>query len=117
MKKALIISIIFLSVNLTYANTPLIRTCKLSAENRKSWADLKARGNNENQIRNEIFKKNLQNRKGADKEMQNLADQIMEEEIDFLIWMFDKKNIKLSPDQIYSIKFNECYKDLREKGY
>ena len=117
MKKILFLILISVGAHSSNAETIPITTCKLIAENRKSWADLKAKGLNENQIRDEIFQKNIEYKKREDKSFHKFADQAMEEEIDFLIWMFNKKNIKLSPGEIYNIKFNECFKELKAKGY
>jgi hypothetical protein len=117
MKRLLFTLLISISANLSNAESIPVGTCKLTADNRKSWAELKAKGFNESQIRETIFQKNIQYKNREDKKFHKFADQAMEEEIDFLIWMFDKKNINLSPDQIYSIKFNECFKELKSKGY
>ena len=117
MRKLFLTVFLLISANLSNAESIPIRTCKLIAENRKSLAELKSQGLNEGQIRDVIFKKNIQYKKTEEKMYHKYADQSMEEEIDFLIWMFNKKNIQLSPEQIYSIKFNECFKELKSKGY
>ena len=115
--KKLIAVIILMSTFFSYSKSIPIEVCKLVAENRKSLADLKARGLTERQIREEIFQKNIQLKKTQDKEFHDVTDQTTEEEIDYLIWMFDKRNSQLSPEQIYSIKFNECFKELKNKGF
>ncbi len=106
-----------MSTIFSYAKSIPIEVCKLIAENRKSLAELKAKGFTESQIREEIFQKNTKLKKTQDKEIHDFTDQVTEEEIEYLIWMFDKKNSRLSPEQIYSIKFNECFKQLKNKGF
>jgi hypothetical protein len=117
MKKLLLAIFIISNTVLSHSESIPIKTCKLTAENRKYMAELKTQGFSEGQIRDGIFHKNTEYKKKTDKEYHKYGDLATEEEIEFLIWMFNKKNINLMPEQIYSIVFNECFKRLKSKGY
>ena len=116
MKKTFFIFLLTLYTYPAFSESILVRVCKNIASNAKGIAEQKKEGQSEMQIRNQIFEKNSELKR--DKQLKNdFIDSITEQEMDFLIWVFAKKNENLSPDQVYSVKFNECFKDLRSKGY
>ena len=72
----------------------------------------------EDEIRNFIFEKDQELRSEKNPYIsKQYMDSLVEERIEILIWLFDKKNQSLSPSQVYSKKFDECFKHLKSKGY
>ncbi len=115
MKKTIGIFILGFSCNV-FSASPSVDTCKIFAQKAKTYAEYKNSGSTESQIRESIFKKNSDLKKEKNKYIsEDYIDSVTEGEIEYLIWIFDKKNSGLSPDQVYSIKFNDCFKYLKSK--
>lgn len=115
MKKIIGVFIFVFSLNV-FSASPNVDTCKIFAQKAKTYVEYKNSGSTESQIRELIFKKNSDLKKEKNKYISvEDIDLITEGEIEYLIWIFDKKNSGLSPDQVYSIKFNECFKYLKSK--
>jgi hypothetical protein len=95
-----------------------VSTCRTFAEMAKDIAVLKANRKTEDEIRNLIFEKDQELRIEKNPYIsQQYMDSLVEERVEILIWLFEKKNLPLSPSQVYSIKFDECFKLLKRKGY
>ena len=95
-----------------------VDVCKTVAEGAKNLALIKECGESENQIRQIIFEENSKLKKEKNKVLTDaLIDSVLEEKIENLIFIFDKRNINLSADQIYTLKFDKCFKELKRKGY
>jgi hypothetical protein len=115
--KFFFIAFMFLNSISSHADVK-VSTCRTLADMAKDIAILKANKKTEDEIRNFIFQKDdeLRSEKNPYITKQNM-DSILEERIEILIWLFDKKNQSLSPSQVYSKKFDECFKHLKSKGY
>lgn len=108
---------IFSAMNLS-AKSVVMHVCKSIAEGAKNMAVMKSEGVNENQIRKLIFEENILLKNEKPKVLSDeQIDSVLESKIEDLIFIFNKKNIELSPDQIYTVKFDKCFKELKSKGY
>lgn len=116
MKVLLVVAILFIA-NLAKADVK-VSTCRTFADMAKDIAILKAKNKTEDEIRNFIFEKDQELRSEKNPYIsKQYMDSLVEERIEILIWLFDKKNQSLSPSQVYSKKFDECFKHLKSKGY
>ncbi len=101
-----------------YGKSVAVDVCMTMAEGANNLALLKESGLRENQIRKIIIEENLKSKQEKNKILTDDAlDAVLAEKIENLIFMFNKKNIDLSADQIYTIRFEKCFKDLKRQGY
>jgi hypothetical protein len=115
--KIFLIIILLLTTNAVSASV-IINTCKTIAGSAKQIAIMKKQGVTEESIREAIFDKNINLKKENDPNIpKSFIDAVTEGEIEILIFLFNAKNRALTPDQVYSIKFDECFKDLKSKGF
>ena len=115
--KIILAIFIFVIAKIAYADVK-VTVCQAMAGMAKDLALLKENRRSEDEIRNFILILDKEQRAKKSQHLSNQSlDSILEERIEILIWLFDKKNLTLSPSQVYSIKFAECFKSLREKGY
>jgi len=95
-----------------------VSVCKTVAEMSSALAVEKQRGSTEDQLREKILRLDADLRRNKDPYVTTeFIDSLLEERMDALVTVFDAKNANKTPAQIYSIRFNQCFKDLRTKGY
>ncbi len=117
MKKYLLILFLFFISN-AYSASPIIDTCRAIASSARQTAIMKKQGATEENIREGIFEKNTNLKKQKNPYVpESFIDSVTEQEIEDLIFVFSAKNRALNPDQVYSIRFDDCYKGLKSKGY
>jgi hypothetical protein len=101
---------------LAYADK--VSACKSVAEMSRSLAVDKQNGSTEEEMRERILRVDAELRRKKDPYVTpQFLDALLEERMDALIAVFDAKNANKTPAQIYTVKFNQCFKDLRSKGY
>jgi len=95
-----------------------VSVCKTIAEGMKYIAKLKEDGKNEDEIRKLLFKNHQESLAERSKYLtKESIDAVLIEHLENLILVFDKRNFSKTSSQMYTIKFNECFKDLSKKGY
>lgn len=95
-----------------------VSVCKTMAGGMNYIAKLKEDGKSEDEIRKILFKDNQESLAEGSKYLTKKSiDAVLIEHLENLILVFDKNNISKTPSQMYTIRFNECFKDLTKKGY
>ena len=95
-----------------------VSVCKAFAEGMEFIAKLKQDGRSEDEIRIILFKKHQEQLAERSKYVtKEFIDGVLIENLENLILLFDKSNISKTPSQMYTIKFNSCFKGLMKKGF
>jgi hypothetical protein len=95
-----------------------VSVCKSMAEGMEFIAKLKQDGKSEDEIRKILFKINQEQLAERSKYVtKEFIDAVLIENLENLIFLFDKSNISKTPSQMYTIKFNKCFKGLMKSGY
>ena len=95
-----------------------VSVCKRFGEGMEFMAKLKKEGKSEDEIRNILFKNHQEQLAERNKYVtKEFIDGVLIENLENLILLFDKSNLSKTPSQMYTIKFNKCFKELMKSGY
>ena len=109
---------IIFSIILTFfsisASSQVARICEMSAIDAKEYAEKRDLGENKAKMISELIAWGKEMKKGFKSvtEMQIIND-IMDDRVDRIIWVFHPSNSKYSPDETYNIKFDSCINTAR----
>lgn len=113
MKRVIFLSLLFISFTSKAQKTDL---CNAIATYTAGFAEARISGETKSQMQKRIISRSNEMKKNQPTDTQTISE-MTDSWMNGIEWVFSGINTKLSPEQTWDKKFNECMKELRTKGY